>query len=185
MVNAKVDLLLHPLRMRILVAVSGRQVTAQQLVHELPDIPQATLYRHLNLLAQHGILSVVEERRVRGTVEKVYALEAQAVRFSPEDVQQLSTSDHFRYFTTFITSLLSDFGRYLDRHDASDVAADVRYHKGSLYLSDEEFQQLQQDVRTLLMPLLSNDPTPERRRRIFATVLLPDENESAATPRDE
>ncbi len=64
------DLLLHPVRQRILLATAGRRVTAQQLVNAMPDVPQATLYRNINKLAGAGLLVVVGERRVRNTVEK-------------------------------------------------------------------------------------------------------------------
>ena len=52
----KEDLLFHPVRLRIVLATAGRQVTAQQLAGELPDIPQATLYRNINMLTNGGIL---------------------------------------------------------------------------------------------------------------------------------
>ena len=43
--KTKVDLILHPIRMRILMALSGSQKTSQQLADDLRDVPQATLYR--------------------------------------------------------------------------------------------------------------------------------------------
>ena len=43
----------------------GAPETAQQLSEELQDVPQATLYRHLNKLEHAGVLVVAEERQVR------------------------------------------------------------------------------------------------------------------------
>jgi DNA-binding transcriptional ArsR family regulator len=74
MVDSKVDLILHPIRMRIIMALAGERWTARQIAAALPDVAQATLYRHINALAEGGILRIVEERPVRGMVEKVYAL---------------------------------------------------------------------------------------------------------------
>ena len=72
---AKPDLILHPIRMRIILALAqGRSLTAQELGAALPDVAQATLYRHLNRLLKGGVLAVVDERQVRGAVERIYAL---------------------------------------------------------------------------------------------------------------
>lgn len=70
---AQLDLALHPVRLRILMAVAGRQLTVQQMAALLDGIPQATLYRHVNALADCGILRVISEKC--GTNEKVYILD--------------------------------------------------------------------------------------------------------------
>lgn len=168
------DIILHPIRMRLLTALSGQQLTAQQLARALPDVPQATLYRHINTLVQHEILRVVEERQVRGTVERVYALDDRGARLGPDEVHELTNADHFRFFTAFTTSLLADFARYVGQQPHVDIAADgVSYNKGLLHLTDDELEQVKAGVRGLLMPLLSLGPRPGTRPRIFATALLP------------
>ena len=69
------DLLLHPLRLRIIQAFLGdRELTTGQLLAEIDGIPPATLYRQVATLAKAGVLVVVGERQVRGTVERTYAL---------------------------------------------------------------------------------------------------------------
>ena len=69
------DLLLHPLRLRIVQTFLGdRQLTTGQLLAEIDGIPPATLYRQVATLAKAGVLTVVGERQVRGTVERTYAL---------------------------------------------------------------------------------------------------------------
>ena len=47
--------------------------TVKELRTALPDVPNASLYRHVRLLAEH-VLTVVGETRIRGTVESVYRL---------------------------------------------------------------------------------------------------------------
>ena len=76
--ESKTDLIMHPIRIRILLALVDRKLTPLQLGEQLADVPQATLYRHLNKLMQGGLLEVIEERPVRGTVEKVYGLNQNA-----------------------------------------------------------------------------------------------------------
>ena len=44
------DLLLHPVRLRIVQALVGSPMTPLHLKEQLGDVPQATLYRHLSQL---------------------------------------------------------------------------------------------------------------------------------------
>lgn len=68
-------LLLNPARLRIMqyLRLRGR-VRTSDIVEHLDDVPCATVYHHVKLLEEHGMIEVVEERLVRGVVEKVYAL---------------------------------------------------------------------------------------------------------------
>jgi DNA-binding transcriptional ArsR family regulator len=171
----QVDLVLHPIRMRILVALSGRQMTAGEMAEEFGDVPPATLYRHINRLADGGILRVVNERRVRGTVEKVYTVTEQDTTISPRDLAKLSREGHLRIFSTFITSLLDDFSRYLKKPGPIDYVADgIGYKKYPLELSDKEFLALMTKIHAVVQRYQKNEPAAGRKRRIFSTVVMPD-----------
>lgn len=179
MPTTKADLILHPLRMRIIMAIAGKQMTAQKLAAALPDIAQATLYRHINKLAKGGVLAVVEERPVRGTLEKIYSLSEGGSFLNPEDIAGFSKDDHMRLFTSFIAVLLGEFSQYLNSKDDTDFVADgVGYTKLMFYLSDEELLTIGQKMREVLGPLLENPPAPERKRRVFTTIVLPAPDES-------
>jgi DNA-binding transcriptional ArsR family regulator len=79
------DVLVHPLRMRIVTAMGLQKMTAGDIAAHLPDIPQASLYRHLALLVKADVVQIVETRPVRGAVEKVYALDVNAATLSLEE----------------------------------------------------------------------------------------------------
>ena len=73
--QSKMKLILHPVRMKIIQSLlNGKNLTVQQLSQRAKDVPQATLYRHLNKLLEADFIQVVQENQIRGTVEKVYAL---------------------------------------------------------------------------------------------------------------
>ena len=173
--KARLDILLHPIRMRILMAVAGNRYTSQDIAEHLPDVPQATLYRHIRKLAKAGVLSVVEERQVRGATEKVYALVSQAANLTAEDFQNFSREDHMRYFLSFIASVLDDFSRYLQKEGTLDLEADgVGYHKIPLNLSDDEFIEMSKKLNQAVIPYLENQPNPDRKRRIFTSIMIPE-----------
>ncbi|MEO8611240.1 MAG: helix-turn-helix domain-containing protein [Chloroflexota bacterium] len=180
MPTTKADLILHPLRMRIIMTIVGKHMTAQQLATVLPDIAQATLYRHLNKLANGGILAVVEERPVRGTLEKVYALNEQAAFLGAADLADFTKDDHMRYFTAFVAILLGEFSQYLDSKAKPDLLTDgVAYTKVPIYMSDEEFMRMGRQMNEALIPVLQNQPAPGRKRRVFTTIVIPSPDEPA------
>lgn len=161
--------------MRIIQAlIGGRQLTPQQLIKLLPDIPQATLYRHLNKLSSGGIITIVDQRKVRGTVEKVYSLVEQEVSLTKNDLESSSRDDHLRYFLAFLATIQADFERYLQQ-DQFDMEKDgFGYRQVSLYLNDEEFLQLALTISSAVQQALKNQPAPGRRRRTLSTIIIPE-----------
>jgi hypothetical protein len=180
-VVATAELLLHPVRLRVVQAFLGdRSLTTTDLRAELPDVSPATLYRHVGLLASAGVLEVVGERKVRGAAERSYRLVANAASLGPEEAAAMTAEEHRRAFTTFVASLLSDFGRYVDGVSADggspDLLADrVGYRQAALWLTDEEFDEMARDLTAVLTARLGNRPDGERRRRLVSTVHLPGE----------
>lgn len=173
--ETKADLLLHPIRMRIvLTLVGGRQLSGLQLAEVLPDVPQATLYRHLNKLAKGGILQIVEQRQVRGAVEKVYTVFGSAANITAEEAASATRDDHLRYFTMFVAGLLGEFERYLGQGQVDMLKDGVGYRQVPMYLSDAEFLKFQADLSRIVLAAYANEPTPERRRRILTTIVMPD-----------
>src|SRR6516225_9294351 len=93
------DLLLHPVRLRIVQAFLGdRALTTTQLRAELPDVPAGSLYRHVAKLVEGGVLAVVSERRVRGAVERTYVLRTSRARLSVDEVAAMSRDEHRQAF---------------------------------------------------------------------------------------
>jgi hypothetical protein len=171
------DLLLHPVRLRIIQAFLGdRALTTANLRSELPDVPPASLYRHVARLVHAGVLSVVAERRVRGAVERTYVLRVAAARINLDEVDKMSRADHRHAFMAFVAGLLGDADRYLSRDDIDPVRDGADYRIAGLWLDDQEFAEFLRDLARVLQPRLANAPRAGRRRRILATVLLPGED---------
>jgi DNA-binding transcriptional ArsR family regulator len=172
--KVKEDLLLHPVRLRIILAIFGREVTAQQLIDELPDISQASLYRNLNMLAAAGILSVVRERRVRNTFEKTYALPLQGLSLTVEDLKNAQPEDYVRLFTQYLGQLLGYFARYIEHGSRDPLRDNILFQMFPLYLSDAEIMSLGHAITKDLHPYLKNVPSSDRRRYIIGLVSLLD-----------
>lgn len=168
------DLLLHPVRLRIVQAFLGdRALTTTELRAELPDVPAGSLYRHVARLVDGGVLSVVSERRVRGAVERTYLLRTAAARIGPGEVAKMTPEEHRAAFLAFVAGLIGDADRYLGRDNIDPARDGATYNLAAIWLDDTEFTEFLRELVTLVQPLLANAPKPGRKRRIFATVLLP------------
>jgi len=167
------DLLLHPVRLRIVQAFLGdRALTTAELGGLLPDVATATLYRQVSTLAAAGVLEVVGERPVRGTAERTYRLRTEAAAVGPEEAAKLSPEQHQQAFLTFVAGLLADFDRYLDRGDV-DLGRDlVGYRQTAVHATDAEFLELIAELRAVLTRWGALPPEG-RTRRLLTTILLP------------
>jgi hypothetical protein len=172
-VGSSADLLLHPVRLRIVQAFLGdRALTTSGLAAELSDVPPASLYRHVARLVDAGVLQVVAERRVRGAVERTYVMRLAAASISPDEIAAMSAEDHRQAFLAFVAGLMADVDRYLRREDMDPLRDGVSYRLAGMWLDDAEYADMLSDLVRVLQPRLANPPRKGRRRRILATVLL-------------
>jgi hypothetical protein len=168
------DLLLHPVRLRIVESFLGdRALTTTQLRTELPDVPAASLYRHVARLVDAGVLAVVAERRVRGALERTYVLRTSAANIGLDEIAKMSPDEHRQVFLAFVAGLIGDFDRYLARGDVDPLRDGVSFRMAGMWLDDVELMELLRELVGVLQPRLANAPKPGRKRRILGAVLLP------------
>jgi len=174
------DLLLHPIRLRIVQSLVGRPMAPLALKDQLGDVAQATLYRHLKQLVDGGLIESIDERRVRGGIEHTYAVVEEAVQLTEEDFADASRDEHLRLFTAFVGSLIADFGAYLDKPQPNLAADGVGYQQVPLWLTDEEFAELAGELRDAVRSRFDHDPGPGRTRRLVTSIVMPDGRSTAA-----
>jgi DNA-binding transcriptional ArsR family regulator len=72
-----------PTRLRILEVLTEKPLTVKQVARKLDTTP-TKLYYHVNLLEQHGLITVTASRIVSGIIEKQYRTSAHSLRVSRE-----------------------------------------------------------------------------------------------------
>jgi hypothetical protein len=179
---ASADLLLHPVRLRIVKAFLGdRALTTTQLAAELDDVPAGSLYRHIALLTKAGVLQVVAERRVRGAVERTFTLRLYSAQIQPSEVAAMSLDEHAQAFMAYVAGLLTDFDHYLAA-GAPDPGRDgASYRVAAMWLTEAEFVDFVRDLQEIAQPRLANAAGKGRRRRMLYSVLLPGPGQQATT----
>jgi len=171
---ASADLLLHPIRLRIVKAFLGdRALTVKQLTDELSDVPAGSIYRHVTRLTEAGVLQVVAERRVRATTERTYALRIYAAQMQPDEVAKMSPEEHVNAFLAYVAGLLGDFDRYIASEPEDPGRDGAGYRVAAMWLTDAEFTDYLRELAAITQPRLANPPDRRRRRRMLYTVLLP------------
>lgn len=177
------ELLLHPVRLRIVQAVfDGQPFTTLQLRERLPDVSRATMYRQVEILLEGGLLEIESEDRVHGAVERRYRLLPTRTLIDRDTAAAMSLDDHRRGFAAAVASLLAEFNVYLDQEGADPTSDSVSYRQFPLWLSDAEKTAFLEDVLTAIRPRMENGPSPERRRHLLSTILFPTETGSDPRP---
>jgi hypothetical protein len=172
------DLLLHPVRLRMLRAFLGdRALTTADLRRELADVPVASLYRHVGRLVDGGVLAIVSERQVRGATERTYVLRPSAARVNSKEIAEMTPDQHRQAFLAFVAGLVGDFDRYLAGPEVDLVRDGVSFGMVGMWLDEAERKEVAIQLSTLLQPLLANPPRGGRKRWVLGTVVIPDDDE--------
>lgn len=127
------EVFMNPVRQRIIqYLLVHEKGTAKEIKRELPDIPGASLYRHIKILNDNEVIVVAKENKIRGTVEKVYQFNKAALEVNDENGTAVQMS---------LLSLCAAFARYFSSGHA-DPRKDLLMLSGcTLTLTDEEFMQ--------------------------------------------
>lgn len=147
----KLELLIHPIRLRIVTEMRLEQKTARQLAAALPDVPQSSLYRHIHTLVEGGVLLVVAETPIRGTVEKIYQVHQESIHISAADYEQF-TSEQLRDGINFLfTSIMGEFGRSVEQYHPKELGYDDLFlFRMSKYLTPQERDGLNHELEVLM-----------------------------------
>lgn len=166
--------ILNPVRMRIIQALAkNKNMTVQQIAQELPDVPQATLYRHLSKLVEVKAIKVVKENKIRGVLEKVYALETNPYTVVTKALENADKEEYLNLFYNFLMILLGDFEKYISLENADLQKDGVAFRSAALYLSDDEFVDFMKDLGKAFDKVRDNKPSSERRLRKISTIIVP------------
>lgn len=168
------DFLLHPVRMRVIQLLLGTpELTTAQIREQLPDIPIATLYRHIAELVAAELLVTVREQKVRGATEKTYQLTPELTGLDAQAVAAMSPADLQAAFGLFSAGLSADLKRYLAQENLNPLEDGLTFAQVTLRATPEQFQQLLSDWTAALDTLRQQQPAPGQQTRTIATVAIP------------
>lgn len=162
-----IDACLNPVRQRILqVLIEKKEASAAQILEVLTDIPRASLYRHIKILADAGVIEAVREVPKRGSVEKFYALAA-----PPADAK--TNEGMNQMIQAALIALANDFSRYFSEGGNDPQKDMLTLGQATLMLSDEEFTAFLAEYSQMLAKFLRNKPSAERKTHKITFISSP------------
>ena len=177
-VLTRAQAILHPVRARITVALSDRALTPREVARQMPEIPLGTVYRHINLLLNAGIIRVVAVRKVQGVLERQFALIQEQAFLKREEL----TADDITGLVAALTSVVqATFGRYIQNTPMPPPEGAMTFVINSVLLTRDEYAALRQTIADY-MKKTGRQPSDEYERRFIAFFSTPDVSESAERP---
>jgi DNA-binding transcriptional ArsR family regulator len=162
---------MHPERTLIAGEIAGRELTTGELATLLPEISQTSLYRHLSVLADAGVIEVAQTTVKRGAVEKRYALRsATSGELSSEEKTRAQMLD---FFGAVHGLMLAQFTRFV-RSAAFDTRTVEPLFRGyPVYATDAEYEKLVASIVEPLQNAFAQVPGNGRTRRYLFAIAIP------------
>lgn len=160
--------IMNSVRQRIIqYLILHEKGTAGEIHEELHDIPIASLYRHIKILLEAGFLEVLEEKQIRGTIERTYSLVKQPMGETPsqEEIAFLVQSS--------LMSLMTSFQQYFDRGEVNLEKDMLCLTTSTLLLSEEEFMEMLKRIGSVINDYIRNVPEEGRQPRRFTIISSP------------
>ncbi|KOS62952.1 transcriptional regulator [Lysinibacillus sp. FJAT-14222] len=174
----KAEVLMHPVRMKILQALMHTKeegISTLEMISIIKDVPQATLYRHIQILADENIIKIVKERKVRSVTEKFYAVNEGAAKLSKEDWTQLTIKQKLNYVSYYQLALLSQYQNYLDSLDEEERLADLAtFSLIDFKLTKDQFKNFENELNDLINKYYNMaDSSNETETKTIAINIIP------------
>ncbi|AEV28106.1 hypothetical protein SpiGrapes_0243 [Sphaerochaeta pleomorpha str. Grapes] len=161
------EVMLHPVRMRIVQEIAMQKtITTTQLSQVISDVPRTTLYRHINLLIDYNIVTIVSERKIRGSIERTLSLNL-------AKIQKLNTLENASQ--NALAFLLEKYGRfhtYFSGGQPNPGKDRIFLNNTVLMLNDNEFDQFLSEMQKLLVNY-SFKAGPGRKARDISLISSP------------
>ncbi|MCF7932306.1 MAG: helix-turn-helix domain-containing protein [Acholeplasmataceae bacterium] len=168
-----IQAMMHPIRIKIIQELSLKgQATTKDMMSVCDDCAQATLYRHLKALLKHQIIEVIDENIVNGITQKVYAINTSKIEGIASDPQKMSKADFLSLFSQYVMALLADMAAYFEQEDPfENIKNSIGFSSSSIYLSDDELQEMMKELHEIVMKRLNNTPSKDRVMRKISNVV--------------
>ena len=156
-------------RQRIIqVIMINKEATSAEIGEELQDIPRASLYRHIKVLLDAGIITVVKEEFKRGSVEKTYAI-------APQMPYGDTNEEYNSLIQSALMGLQGEFYRYFSGENPDPQRDLLTVGSASLMMSDEEMMEFIKAYGDLIQRYMTNKPSEGRKVRKVTLVISPNE----------
>lgn len=159
------EIVMNPVRQRIfhyfLIHETG---TVKDIRKLLPNVPSASLYRHMKIMADHDILMVVGENRIRGTVENVYQLNKSALEVADEGGNAVQMS---------LLGICASFAKYFSGGNADPQRDMLLLTNCTFVLTDGEFSDFLSEMNEIAVKYMKKEGAAGSKTRQITLISAP------------
>lgn len=176
----KADILLHPVRMkivRVLMTNSQNGLTPLEMAKMIQDVPQATLYRHIQKLTDAGIIKVWKEEKVRAVMEKRYIVNIEDASLHPDEWKRYTIEEKLDYYSYYQLALFNQYQTYLEKIEKQNVNDKATLAMLDVRLNEPVFEEFQQELTELMMKyhkMSEGDANQDKKNRSIGITIIPD-----------
>ena len=140
------DIMLNPTRMRIIqLFATNRIMTANDVCKIISDIPRTTLYRHIHILVEANVLQVIEETRIRGSVERTLTLNSEELN-KQNKVGNIPQNAFYFFMNTY-----AKFDKYFADTNGAAETNNIFFNNTVMMMTDLEFEQFLSDMQAVFL----------------------------------
>ena len=159
------EVVMNPVRQRIfqyfLLHETG---TVKEVKRALPDVPSASLYRHIKILADSSILVIAGENRIRGTVESIYRLNKGALAAEDKGGNAVQMS---------LLGICASFAKYFSGGKADPQKDMLLLTNCTLLLTDEEFSGFLSEINKVALKYMKVQASAGSKMRQITLISAP------------
>lgn len=139
-----IKILSNPIRIQVMQYLQTHgEATTKQISEAISDVPAPTLYRHINTLLKEEVLIVKEERKVRGSLERLLAINVEKMSAAADS--NISDSAY-----QFLMELYMKFHKYSCKDNADPQKDRLSLRTCILTLTDDSFDDFMRDIAAVI-----------------------------------
>ncbi|MEH7403211.1 helix-turn-helix domain-containing protein [Gottfriedia acidiceleris] len=150
----KTEIIMHPVRMKICQALMRNKehgLTPLEMIKLIKDVPQATLYRHIQIMVDSDIIRVIKEKKVKSVSEKYYVLNVEEARLDEDEWKEATIEEKLNYISSYQLLLMTQYQNYLNNLEEQNRQEDrATFSVVELKINDEHFLQFQNELHELM-----------------------------------
>jgi predicted N-acyltransferase len=128
----------------------------------------------------HQVIAVIEQNKIRGTIEKTYALTETSI-LEKQQAEKMTADEHIQIFSAFLSNLNVEFMNYIKQENRDLEKDGLGFRQASIYVTDEEFKHFLSDLRAAFEKVTGNEPAEKRKRKTIASILIPEKESRQST----
>jgi len=167
------ETMLNPTRMRIIQTLAThKKMTTTKLCEIIKDVPRTTLYRHINILIDADVLSIIAEKKIRGSLERTLALNVDELK------RHNTTEDISQQALRFMMTTYTKFAKYFNRENSVLGTNKIFFNNTVMMMNDQEFDLFLSDIQSLLVKYQFEGSDGRKPRDISIISAPPTEDEN-------